>query len=133
MTEEQANLPWSEDLIETEDSYGKYYSRHVLDAKGRAVCDMQNSDVAEIHEDWDENGCVRTDLVAAQHAALIVKAVNSHAALKAIIDEQAADGGLWFIPKSAAEAYLMQELRRLHAAFEGVTPYEAASRALLED
>ena len=82
MTEEQANLPWSEDLIETEDSYGKYYSRHVLDAKGRAVCDMQNSDVAEIHEDWDENGCVRTDLVAAQHAALIVKAVNGYAALR---------------------------------------------------
>ena len=36
-----------------------------------------------------------------------------------IVDEQAEDEGLWFRAQTAAEAYLQQELRRLHAAVEG--------------
>ena len=38
--------------------------------------------------------------------------------LRAIIDEQAEDEGLWFIAQYASEAYLQQELRRLHEAIE---------------
>jgi hypothetical protein len=38
--------------------------------------------------------------------------------VRAIVDEQAEDDGLWFIAETAAEAYLQQELRRLHAAIE---------------
>lgn len=38
---------------------------------------------------------------------------------RAIVDEQAEDEGLWFRAQTAAEAYLQQELRRLHAAVEG--------------
>lgn len=41
---------------------------------------------------------------------------------------QAEDDGLWFIAESASEAYLQQELRKLHAAIEGVTPAECARR-----
>lgn len=40
--------------------------------------------------------------------------------LQAIVDEQATDEGLWFIAQSASEAYLQQELRRLHVAIEGI-------------
>lgn len=40
------------------------------------------------------------------------------AELKTLVDEQAEDDGLWFETTSASEAYLMQELRRLHAAVE---------------
>ena len=36
-----------------------------------------------------------------------------------VVDEQAEDEGLWFRAETAAEAYLQQELRRLHAAVEG--------------
>jgi hypothetical protein len=36
----------------------------------------------------------------------------------ALVAEQAEDEGLWFIAQTAAEAYLQQELRRLHAAIE---------------
>lgn len=43
-----------------------------------------------------------------------------------IVDEQANDEGLWFIAETAAEAYLQQELRRLHAAIEGKTPEQCA-------
>lgn len=35
-----------------------------------------------------------------------------------LVAEQAEDQGLWFIAQTAPEAYLQQELRRLHAAVE---------------
>ena len=37
-----------------------------------------------------------------------------------LVNEQANDDGLWFVAETAAEAYLQQELRRLHAAVEGI-------------
>ena len=43
------------------------------------------------------------------------------AALKAaqeVVDEQSEDEGLWFDAKTAPEAYLQQEMRRLHAAID---------------
>lgn len=36
----------------------------------------------------------------------------------ALVEEQAEDEGLWFIARTAPEAYLQQELRRLHAVIE---------------
>lgn len=41
--------------------------------------------------------------------------------LQDIVDEQAEDDGLWFVAEYASEAYLQQELRRLHAAIEELT------------
>ncbi len=54
---------------------------------------------------------------------------------KLIVDEQAEDEALWAVPvfkgtQSITEAYLQQELRRLHAAIEGKTPDEMAQLAL---
>ena len=43
------------------------------------------------------------------------------AAIRALVDRQAEDGGLWFVARTAPEAYLQQELRRLHALVESVT------------
>jgi hypothetical protein len=54
----------------------------------------------------------------------------------ALVARQAEDDGLWFVAQTAAEAYLQQELRRLHAAIEGKSPEECARTALgttLED
>ena len=36
-----------------------------------------------------------------------------------LVQEQAEDEGLWFCSESISEAYLQQELRRLHAVIEG--------------
>ncbi len=36
-----------------------------------------------------------------------------------LVAAQAEDEGLWFVAQTAAEGYLQQELRRLHAAIEG--------------
>ena len=52
-------------------------------------------------------------------------------AVKALVDEQAKDDGLWFFAETCAEAYLQQELRRLHAAIEGRTS-EQCAKALLD-
>lgn len=39
--------------------------------------------------------------------------------LQQLVEQQANDEGLWFNAQHAPEAYLQQELRRLHAAIEG--------------
>ena len=38
--------------------------------------------------------------------------------IKELVDKQVNDEGLWFIAKTAPEAYLQQELRKLHALIE---------------
>jgi len=38
--------------------------------------------------------------------------------IRAVVNEQANDGGLWFVAETAAEGYLQQELRKLHKAVE---------------
>jgi hypothetical protein len=43
--------------------------------------------------------------------------------LRAVTDAQASDPGLWFAASTAVEAYLQQELRRLHAVIEHYTEY----------
>jgi hypothetical protein len=45
--------------------------------------------------------------------------------IRAIVDAQAEDEGLWFRARTAPEAYLQQELRRLHEAIEAVIPRPA--------
>lgn len=39
--------------------------------------------------------------------------------LRRLVEQQANDDGLWFDAQTAAEGYLQQELRKLHAAIEG--------------
>jgi hypothetical protein len=38
--------------------------------------------------------------------------------IQAVVNEQAEDDGLWFINVSITEAYLQQELRKLHEVIE---------------
>ena len=51
--------------------------------------------------------------ITALRAALAQPSISQQ-----VVDEQAEDEGLWFRAETAAEAYLQQELRRLHAAVE---------------
>jgi hypothetical protein len=53
-------------------------------------------------------------------------------AIKALVDEQARDEGLWFQAETCAEAYVQQALRKLHVAIEGRSPEECARSVLLE-
>ena len=43
---------------------------------------------------------------------------NKWLAIKKLVDAQAEDEGLWFRAATAPEAYLQQELRKLHAEIE---------------
>ena len=47
------------------------------------------------------------------------------APLQEMVAKQAKDGGLWFRAKTAPEAYLQQELRKLHRLIEGEAALEA--------
>jgi hypothetical protein len=51
-------------------------------------------------------------------------------ALQALVNEQAEDEGLWFIAQTAPEAYLQQELRRLHAVVEAARAEPGLREAL---
>lgn len=50
------------------------------------------------------------------------------AAIQAVVDQQAEDEGLWFEARTAPEAYLQQELRRLHAVIESDVRERLAER-----
>lgn len=52
------------------------------------------------------------------------------AAAQAVVDQQAGDDSLWFVPETLEEDIFQKALRRLHAAVEGKTPEECAGLAL---
>lgn len=52
--------------------------------------------------------------------------LSRYRAAKAVVDEQARDSRLWHQAERITEATLQQELRRLHAAIEGVQPDDLA-------
>lgn len=54
-------------------------------------------------------------------------------ALRDIVDEQASDARLWFQAEHITEATLQSELRRIHAAIEGISPDDCARVALRGD
>lgn len=43
--------------------------------------------------------------------------------VRALVNQQAEDEGLWFEAKTAPEAYLQAELRKLHAVIEAEGPH----------
>lgn len=47
--------------------------------------------------------------------------------LRALVNKQAEDHGLWFAAMTAPEAYLQQELRKLHTAVEAALQDEPTS------
>ena len=47
-----------------------------------------------------------------------------------VVNEQAEDGGLWFVPQTITEDILQNALRRLHEAVEGKSSEECARAAL---
>ncbi len=61
-------------------------------------------------------------IVLAHHFAEKLAALRAQVAdLQRLVDEQAEDECLWFVDGTAAEAYVQQALRRLHAAVEAVS------------
>lgn len=63
-----------------------------------------------------------TPLPAVERAALET--------IRKMVEAQADDEGLWFAAKTAPEAYLQQELRKLHGLIEHLVNKEAGSPAL---
>jgi hypothetical protein len=59
-----------------------------------------------------------------------MKAID--ATIKAVVDEQANDESLWFIPETITEDILQRALRRLHEVIEGKTSTERAIEVLIQ-
>lgn len=51
-------------------------------------------------------------------------------AIRALVNAQAKDKGLWFVPITITEDYLQSALRRLHEVIEGKTSAQCAIEAL---
>lgn len=60
-------------------------------------------------------------------------AIAERDAALAVVNEQANDAGLWFVPQTVTEDYLQRALRRLHEAVEGKSAAICAIDALLKD
>lgn len=63
-------------------------------------------------------GFTMADAFRAAFRAGWTKGAADLAAIRKVVDDQAEDGGLWFVAETAAEAYVQQELRKLHAVIE---------------
>lgn len=81
--------PWSIDTIDNEGAYGAgpgaqsgFKSYAVLDASGKCLFDSLNSDVGEVHEEFDEDGIHAWDEVARQNLTLAAAAPGLLAAAK---------------------------------------------------
>lgn len=75
---------------------------------------------------WIDNPPGRLTAAELEDAAMIWGRLglpgSDHAAgkIRDVVKEQIEDEGLWFRARTAPEAYLQQELRRLHCALEGL-------------
>jgi hypothetical protein len=67
---------------------------------------LRNKAVAHNLEGWQDEG-KRAEAAEARLETI-----------RKLVDEQAEDDGLWFVAEHAPEAYLQQELRKLHALIE---------------
>jgi predicted small metal-binding protein len=79
-----------------------------------ALCGFRGS-----HDDEREAMQANAEHMRERHSGLDVTKLRARLnAIREIVNAQAEDGGLWFVAEYATEAYLQQELRRLHAAIE---------------
>ena len=86
----------------------------MTDLRAAAQQALEALDEADtFHRNLPDQRARRLAAMAALRAALAQPSISQQ-----VVDEQAEDEGLWFRAETAAEAYLQQELRRLHAAVE---------------
>ena len=81
----------------------------------------------------DHELCEREIATLKRANAALLAVVEAAKAARSLVDEQAEDEGLWSVPlvegtQSIVEAYLQQELRRLHAIIEAF-PLDALEAA----
>lgn len=58
------------------------------------------------------------DATVVEQFRRMAKDAKRYRRLRAIVDRQAEDEGLWFVAQTASEAYLQAQLRLLHAVIE---------------
>ena len=94
-----------------------------MDADTRRTVSDLTSETVKQALNWSDQAVAMTwDATEVRDAiAVLQDAAGSWAEAAQLTNEQAEDEGLWFVAATAPEAYLQQELRRLHAVIEGNT------------
>jgi uncharacterized protein (DUF433 family) len=82
------------------------------------VCLKHNLDRDDCEAALEWAAGLLTSLKPLDGLHIISEAPTGREELRALVEEQAEDEGLWFETKSITEALLQQELRKLHAAVE---------------
>ncbi len=96
-------------------------------ARRRGVCDRIGTALLPFRELRNTGEPANNDAIEVERLCIRVKQAEKKnaeleaevARLKKLVSAQAEDAGLWFDAETAPEAYLQQELRKLHAAIEG--------------
>ena len=63
--------PWHVDSIASEDGHGPFNAYVLMDANGSPMLDTQNSEIAEIHSEYDEDGRHSWDEIARRYMEFI--------------------------------------------------------------
>lgn len=110
--------PWS---VETPDDGSIHLEANVV---WRSAFLRTFDHVAKVTHLNTDKGQANAALIALlrNNAATIARALRAASRVERVarlVAQQAEDEGLWFEAQTAPEAYLQQELRKLHAAVEG--------------
>lgn len=68
---------WEVDHKETDSDSGRYDYYFIMNGDGKVVCDTLNSDVQEIHEEYDENGIYSWDEQGKKDLTRLVECRNA--------------------------------------------------------
>ena len=106
--------------------HGRKTAQRMQDPEFRSAYEAARAEMRELTTQAGRDLLARLPHVADHYvAATAIPAIEAEARAAALVeprrlvDAQAEDEGLWFIAETVTEAYLQQELRRLHAAVEG--------------
>jgi len=93
--------PWESDSMKSEGSFGVgeetyegFNAFKVMDEKGNTICDTLNSDMGEVHVEYDEDGATAWDEIGRRNATFIaaldpqtvLALLASHEALRAEVE-----------------------------------------------
>jgi hypothetical protein len=82
--------------------------------KARGILTRATEAIGDGEDRWPDEAVAELARVIEERDTAVLKLST----LRNIVSAQAEDEGLWFQAATAPEAYLQQELRKLHAAIE---------------
>lgn len=93
---------------------------------------IETFDAWMLDDDYDADTKLKQIINRMRERRALIGPAMDEAGIKAVVDEQAHDESLWFVPVTITEDILQRALRRLHEVIEGKTSVERAIEILKE-